>query len=223
MYILVIGGGKVGYYLAKALVSEGHEILVIEKNANKVEAINEELGNIALQGDGCEASTLERAGVKRAGVVIAVTGDDEDNLVACQVAKRGFGVPRAIARINNPKNETIFKKLGIDVTISQTEVIMAQIEEEIPAHSLVHLLSLKGVGVNIVEIRVPPDSPAIGVPLRQLGIPDDAILPLVIRDSQALIPYGDSVLQAEDQVIAVTSAASESTLRRILLGEEAES
>lgn len=219
MYIVVVGGGKVGYYLAKALIQDGHEILVIEKDQRKCEAINEELGQVTLQGDGCEVATLEQAGTGRAGVLIAVTGDDEDNLVACQVAKRRFQVPRTIARINNPKNETIFKKLGVDVTVSSTDLILAQIEQEIPTHSLVHLLTLKGVGVEIVEIRVPPDSPAIGRPLKELGIPDESILSLVIRNGQAIIPYGDTVLEAEDEVLAVTTPQDEAPLRRILLGE----
>lgn len=219
MYIIVVGGGKVGYYLSKSLLEEGHEVLVIEKEARKCAALADELGASVLQGDGCEVSTMAKAGVGRADVVIAVTGDDEDNLVICQVAKHSFHVPRAIARINNPKNERIFRKLGIDVTVSSTELILSQIQQVIPAQSLVHLLTLRGVGVSFVELRVPPDSPALGRPLRELGIPDDCILPLVIRGGQeAIIPYGDTKLQAEDQVIAVTSEASEETLRRILFG-----
>ncbi|MBI2844997.1 MAG: TrkA family potassium uptake protein [Chloroflexi bacterium] len=219
MYIVVIGGGKVGYYLAKALLQDGHELLVVEKDQRKCEAIAEELGQVVLQGDGCEVATLEQAGVGRAGVLIAVTGDDEDNLVACQVAKRRFQVPRTIARINNPKNEAIFKKLGIDVTVSSTDLILAQIEQEIPTHSLVHLLTLKGVGVGIVEMRLPPDSPALGRPLKDLGIPDESILSLVIRQGKAIIPYGNTVLEAEDEVLAVTTPQDEPALRRILLGQ----
>ena len=157
--------------------------------------------------------------MSRAEVVVAVTGDDEDNLVVCQVARRRFNVPRTIARINNPKNERIFRKLGIDVTVSSTELILSQIERVIPAESLVHLLTLRNVGISFVELKVPADSPALGRPLRELGIPDDCILPLVIREErEAIIPYGDTLLQAGDQVIAVTSEASETTLHRILLG-----
>jgi trk system potassium uptake protein TrkA len=162
---------------------------------------------------------MAEAGMSRANVVVAVTGDDEDNLVVCQVAKHKFHVPRTIARINNPKNERIFHKLGIDVTVSSTELILSQIERVIPAQSLVHLLTLRGVGVNIIELELPPDSPALGRPLRELGIPDDCILPLVIREgTEAIIPYGDTVLKPGDQVIVVTSEVSEETMRRILLG-----
>lgn len=219
MYIIVIGGGKVGYYLTKSLLEEGHEILVIEKDPRKCARLTDELGANVLHGDGCETSNMAEAGMGRADVVVAVTGDDEENLVVCQVARHKFNVPRTIARINNPKNERIFHKLGIDVTVSSTELILSQIEQVIPAQSLVHLLTLRNVGVSFVELEVPPDSPALDRPLRELGIPDDCIFPLVIRGGhEVIIPYGDTVLQAEDQVIAVTSEASEGTIRRILQG-----
>jgi trk system potassium uptake protein TrkA len=219
MYIIVVGGGKVGYYLTKSLLEEGHEVLVIEKDSRKCAVLTDELGTNALQGDGCEAAVMAEAGMGRAKVVVAVTGDDEDNLVVCQVAKHKFNVPRTIARLNNPKNEHIFHKLGIDVTVSSTELILSQIEQVIPAQSLVHLLTLRSVGVNFVELQIPSGSPALGRPLRELGIPDDCILPLVIREGkEAIIPYGDTMLQSGDQVIAVTSEASEETIRRILYG-----
>jgi trk system potassium uptake protein TrkA len=219
MYIIVVGGGKVGYYLTKSLLEEGHEVLVIEKDPRKCAMLTDELGTNVLQGDGCEAAVMAEAGMGRANVVVAVTGDDEDNLVVCQVAKHKFNVPRTIARINNPKNERIFHRLGIDVTVSSTKLILSQIEQVIPSQSLVHLLALRGVGVNFIELEIPPDSPALGRPLRELGIPDDCILPLVIREGkEAIIPYGDTVLKAKDQVIAVTSETSEQTIRRILLG-----
>src|SRR4030065_221567 len=173
MYIIVVGGGKVGYYLAKELVEEGNEVLIIEKDAAKAERIAEELGDISLRGDGCEASTMEMAGFGRADMVIAVTGDDEDNLVTCQVAKAKFKVPRTIARINNPKNEEIFKKLGIDTTVSATTAILSQIEQELPAHPLIPLITLKGGGLAIVEGKVPENSAAVGKrrPLAFLGPP----------------------------------------------------
>src|SRR4030067_1531623 len=132
MHAIVIGGGKVGYYLAKELLEGNHEVLVIEKDGAKCERIAQELGDIVLKGDGCEAATMEIAGFGRADMVIAVTGDDEDNLVTCQVAKVKFNVPRTVARINNPKNEEIFKRLGIDTTVSATAAILAQIAQELP-------------------------------------------------------------------------------------------
>ncbi|MGD0205599.1 MAG: TrkA family potassium uptake protein, partial [Dehalococcoidia bacterium] len=152
MYIIIVGGGKVGYYLAKQLVEDGHEVLVIEKDAAKCQQIADELGDIAVRGDGCEGTTLDAAGTGRADLFIAVTGDDEDNLVACQVAKNKFDVRRTVARINNPKNEIIFKKLGIDTTVSSTALLLANIEQELPSHPLIPLLTLKGSGLEIVEV-----------------------------------------------------------------------
>jgi trk system potassium uptake protein TrkA len=219
MYIIVVGGGKVGYYLTKALLEEGYEVLVIEKDPRKSAQLTDDLGANVLEGDGCEVSTMAEAGMGRADGVVAVTGDDEDNLVVCQVAKHKFNVRRTIARINNPKNERIFRELGIDVTVSSTELILSQIEQVIPSESLIHLLTLRGIGVSFIELEIPTGSPALGQPLRKLGVPDDCILCLVIRGGkQALIPYGDTVLQAGDQVIAVSSRANESALRQILRG-----
>jgi trk system potassium uptake protein TrkA len=219
MYVIVVGGGKVGYYLAKSLQEEKQEVLIIERDAQRCRALSDDLGVNVMLGDGCEASTVEEAGMGRADVVVAVTGDDEDNLVVCQVAKQKFNVARTVARLNNPKNEKIFRRLGIDVTVSSTELILSQIERVIPAQPLVHLLSLKNVGVSFVELEIPPGSPAVGHPLRDLGIPDDCIFPLVIRGGdQAIIPYGDTQLQVGDHVVAVTSEGSADTLRRILRG-----
>ena len=173
MYAIVVGGGKVGYYLARELVEEGHEVLVIEKDAAKCERIAEELGDIALRGDGCEAATMEMAGFGRADMVIAVTGDDEDNLVTCQVAKLRFNVPRTIARINNPKNEAIFKALGIDATVSSTTAILAHIEEELPTHPLIHLLPLRGGGLELVEMKIPQNASVVGKKLKEVLLPQD--------------------------------------------------
>ncbi len=153
MYIIVVGGGKVGYYLTKTLLVEGHEVLLIERDRQKVDVYNERLGSVVLAGDGAEAATLSAAGAQRADVVIAVTGEDEDNLVVCQMSKARFHVPRAIARVNNPKNETLFQRLGIDVTVSQTEHILKLIEQKIPEKSFVHLLNLRHDELTIVEAR----------------------------------------------------------------------
>lgn len=219
MYNIIVGGGKVGYYLAKSLLEGGHEVLLIEQDSRRYTVLHDELAAGVLLGDGCEMLTMLQAGMDRASAVIAVTGDDEDNLVICQIAKHRFNVPRTIARINNPRNKNIFGRLGIDVAVSSTEVILSQIEQVLPAEALVHLLTLRNVGVSFVEIEVPAGSPALGRPLRDLGVPDDCIFPLVIRGrTQAVIPYGDTVLEAGDQVIAVTSEASENALRQILLG-----
>ena len=162
MYIIIVGGGRIGYYLAKALLDEGHEVLMVEKKANVCETITEEMGSICVRGDGCETSTLAEIGTSRADMFVAVTGDDEDNLVACQVAKHKFNVPRTIARIRNPANENIFKKLGIDVTVSSTNIILEHIEEEVPTHPLTHLLTIRDRGLEVVEVKIPPESTTVG-------------------------------------------------------------
>jgi len=218
MYIIVIGGGKVGYYLSKALLGEGHEVLIIEKDATRVERIEEELGSICMQGDGCEAATLEEAGTERANLFVAVTDEDEDNLVACQVAKHKFNVPRTIARIGNPKNEALFKKLGIDVTISSTNLILEYIEQEVPTHPLIHLLELRRGELEIVEVKIPPTSTAVGKQVRELPLPPGSVLSLIIKEEGVQVPTPYTTLEGEDRVIAVTKPELEQALRIILTG-----
>lgn len=220
LYIVVIGGGRVGYYLTRALLDEGHEVLIIEKNANICATISDELGSICFRGDGCEVATLEEIGTQRAEMLVAVTGDDEDNLVSCQVAKHRFNVPRTIARIRNPQNETLFKKLGIDVTVSSTNVILEQIAEEVPTHPLTHLLAIRHKGLEIVEVKIPPDSNTIGKTVKELSLPPGSVLSLIIRKARKpIVPTPSTTLQAEDQVIAVIDSESEEALRTALRGE----
>jgi trk system potassium uptake protein TrkA len=219
MYIIIVGGGKVGYYLAKTLLNDGHEVLIIEKDKRKCDIISSELGSIVQRGDGTESIVMEEAGMERADLAVAVTGDDEDNLMICQMAKKKFNVKRTISRINNPKNEHIFKLLGIDHTVSVTDLILAQIEREIPAHSLVHLLTLREAGAEFLEAKVPEDSPVLGKPLREVGIPKDCNIPLIIRDGKIVVPRGDTILMAGDEVIAVTTIENEDVLERIFSGK----
>jgi len=219
MYIIVVGGGRVGYYLAKALLDEGHEVLIIEKNATLCELINEEIGGVCVRGDGCEAVTLDEVGTGRADMLVAVTGDDEDNLVACQVAKYKFNVPRTIARIRNPQNEAIFKKLGVDVTVSTTNIILEAIEKEVPTHPLTHLLTLSDKGLLIVEVRIPPTSTSIGKLVKELSLPEGSKLALIIpKDRKPRMPTPSTVLREGDQIIALTTPDLEEALRTALTG-----
>jgi len=217
MYVVVAGGGKVGFYLAKGLLNEGHEVLVIERDRKKCELIAEDLGSVVMRGDAAEATTLGEAGTNRADVVVAVTGDDEDNLVICQMAKRKFNVPRTIARINNPKNEHIFKLLGIDATVSSTDLIMSHIEQELPARALVHLLRLRQASLEVVEATIPEGAKVVGHQLRELHLPPESVFLLIIRDGNAVVPTGQITLQAADEVIALTKLETESRLRDMLL------
>src|SRR3990172_6490949 len=217
MYAIVVGGGKVGYYLAKELLEGNHEVLVIEKDGGKCERIAQELGDIVLKGDGCEAATMEIAGFGRADMVLAVTGDDEDNLVSCQVAKAKFDVPRMIARINNPKNEAIFRKLGIDTTVSATAAILAQIEQELPEHPLMRLLTFRGGGLEIVEVKVPPSAAIVGRPVREVMLPQQSIIVLLVDpDGSPRVPSHDTVIRAGDEILAVTRTENEDALRAVL-------
>jgi trk system potassium uptake protein TrkA len=218
MYIIVVGGGKVGYYLAKTLVNEGYEILLIEKNPKKVAVYAERFGSVVLEGDGAELATLEAAGTARADVVVAVTGEDEDNLVVCQTAKRLFNVPRTIARVNNPKNEEIFKKLGIDVTVSSTNLILSVIEQEIPERGLVHLMTIKHAQIAIVEATVEEGAPVAGKSLAELTFPPNVVISAVMRDGSLILPKGDTVLQPDDEVIALANKESEEPLRQMMTG-----
>jgi len=219
MYIIIVGGGRVGYYLARALLEEGHEVLIIEKNASFCDIINEEMGSVCVRGDGCEAATLAEVGTGRADMLVAVTGDDEDNLVACQVAKYKFNVPRTIARIRNPQNEAIFKKLGVDVPVSATNIILEAIEKEVPTHPLTHLLTLTERGLELVEVRIPPNSTSIGKSLRELSLPAGSRLALIIpKNRKPRIPTPSTVLREGDQVIALTTPESEEALRAALIG-----
>jgi trk system potassium uptake protein len=220
MYIIVIGGGKVGYHLTKALLDEGHEVLVIEKDRNRIEFICSELGSVCLHGDGCEAATQAEAGAARADMLISVTGDDGDNLVACQVAKHRYKVPRTIARTTNPKNEALFRLLGVDVTINSTNVIMENIQQEVPTHVLTHLFTIQDRGVEIVEIKIPADSESIGKRIRDIMVPSGSLLMLMMRrDQNPFMINPDMVIQNGDQIIALTPTNSEEQLKAALRGK----
>ncbi|HLH21485.1 MAG TPA: TrkA family potassium uptake protein [Chloroflexota bacterium] len=216
MYAIVAGGGKVGYYLAKELVEQGHEVLVIERDSKQCAIIQEDLGDIVMQGDAAEASVLAEAGTARADVMVAVTGDDEDNLVICQVAKKRFRAPRTIARINNPKNEQIFRMLGIDATVSSTDVILGVLEQELPAHAVIPLLRLRHADVEVVKTVLDDQAPVVGRPLRDLSLPADCAIVLLVRGGTPIFPNPDTRLTAGDEVIAVTTTRSEARLRDVL-------
>jgi trk system potassium uptake protein len=218
MYIIVIGGGKVGYHLAKALLTEGHEVLVIEKDRARIDYICSELGSICLHGDGCEASIQAEAGTSRADMLISVTGDDEDNLVACQVAKHKFKVPRTIARSNNPKNDTLFHMLGIDVTVSSTNVIMEHIQQEVPTHILTRLLKIQDK-LELVELKISADATSVGKKIKDLVLPPGCILVLIIRrDQKPLLVTPESTIQTGDQIIGLTPTEEEDSLKNVVTG-----
>jgi trk system potassium uptake protein TrkA len=216
MYIIVVGGGKVGYYLTKTLLVEGHEVLLIERDRQKVDVYNERLGSVVLAGDGAEASTLSAAGAQRADVVIAVTGEDEDNLVVCQMSKARFHVPRAIARVNNPKNESLFQRLGIDVTESQTEHILKLIEQKIPEKSFVHLLNLRHDELTIVEAKVTQDSRVANKRVSEVEFPVHCVIAAIIRGPNPVMALPTTEILPGDELIIVARTDEEEALKHVL-------
>jgi trk system potassium uptake protein TrkA len=217
MYVLIGGGGKVGYYLAEELMRANHEVVIIERDPVRVRAITEELGGSVIEGDCCEVSTLDAAGIARADIAAAVTGDDEDNLVFCEIARRR-GAARTIARINNPKNELLFQRRGLETTVSATQAILAQIEPELPTTELIPLLQLHG-GLEIVEIKLPGTSPADGRTISQLWLPQESIVLLVVgMDGTPRLPTGDTRLEAGDALVVVTRRDNVDRLQQVFSG-----
>jgi trk system potassium uptake protein TrkA len=217
MYIVVGGGGKVGFYLAQELLNANHEVLIIEREAGRAQAIAEELGDTVLHGDSCEVTTLDAAGVSRADLVAAVTGDDEDNLVICEIARRR-GVPRTVARINNPKNELLFKKRGIETTVSATQAILAQIEQELPTTEMIPLLQMHS-GLELIEVKLSATAPVIGRSVREILLPSESLIALIVDPGGVpRIPSGETRLHAGDALVLVTRQESVGVLREALIG-----
>jgi trk system potassium uptake protein TrkA len=220
VFVLVVGGGKVGYYLTKELVESGHEVVLMEKDRARASVIADELGSIVVPHDGCEGKYLGEAGSNRADIVAAVTGDDEDNLVICQMAKHHFDVPRTIARVNNPKNEDLFRHLGVDEIISPTRMALGSIEQDIPVHELLHLAALGDGDLEIIEAQLQPGSPAVGKAASDLSIPEGCSLFAVVRDGVATPLRADTVLAVDDKVIAIGRADCEAKLHQQLIGAD---
>ena len=218
MFVLVVGGGKVGYYLAKELIENGHEVVVMEKDRTRAAQITDEIGSIVVAQDGCEGKYLGEAGCARADIVAAVTGDDEDNLVICQMAKHHFDVRRTIARVNNPKNEELFRHLGVDEIISPTRMILGSIEQDIPVHELLHLAGLGSGELEIIEAHLQKGSPAIGRATADLSIPEGCSLFAIVRDGVATALRPETVLREGDKVIAIGRADCEAKLHEQLIG-----
>jgi trk system potassium uptake protein TrkA len=219
MYVLIIGGGRIGYHLTRALLNADHEVAVIERESSRTRILSSEFGNIAIQGDGSESNVLLSAGVERADVLIATTGNDEDNLAACQIAINLFNVPRTIARINNPENEALFDLLGIHVTVSSTQIILSEIEEELPIALEVDLLPARG-NRQVVRIEIPQGSSAIDLPIVSLPLPPETIINAIIGINGELRPINtETLIEAYDEVIAITHSDHAETLLELFAGQ----
>jgi trk/ktr system potassium uptake protein len=204
MYVLIVGGGKVGLNLTRELVAKGHEVTLIEGDRSLYLRIEQELEHAVQYGDGTELWVLERAGIQRADLVVAVTGDDEDNILICQVAKEKYLCDRIIARCNNPRNLQHFKLLGIVPAVSATDLILNLIEHEVPGHGLVHLLDLPDEQLEIIEVEVVAGAPAEGRRVSELGLPDGSLVISVLpRGGGGFVPKADTVINVGDEVLIV--------------------
>jgi trk system potassium uptake protein len=212
MYIVVVGAGKVGWNLARELIGKGNEVTVIESDAHRFAMVEEELEHAVHYGDGSELWVLERAGVARADMVIAVTGDDEDNILICQVAREKYGVERVIARCNNPRNLQHFELLGIKPAVSATDLILRLIEHEVPRYGFLHLLDLPQERLEIIEIEVADGSPADGAQVKDLGLPDGSLAIAILRHGTGFVPLADSVIEAGDEVLIVLDTGLEAKI-----------
>ena len=203
MYVIIAGAGKVGWNLARELIAKDQEVTLIESDHRRYRIVEEELEHAIQYGDATELWILERAGIQRADLVIAVTGDDEDNILISQVSKEKYGVERIVARVNNPRNLLHFKLLGIQPAVSATDLILRLIEHEVPEYGLVQLLALEEEHLEIIEMEVAEGSPAAGRKVSEITLPDGSLIISVLRDGSGFVPKPDSVIQAGDQVLLI--------------------
>ncbi len=213
MYIIIVGAGKVGWNLARELLDKKHEVTLIENSFNRYQTVEEELEHNVQYGDASELWVLERAGISRADMVIAVTGDDEDNVLICQVAREKYLVEQIIARVNNPRNREWFELLGVKPYVSATDLILRLLEHEVPDYGLVHLLNLDEERLEIIEMLLEEDSQAAGRRVGDLDLPEGSLLISVLRGGQGFVPGPDTVLEPGDEVLAVLDPGLEEDLK----------
>jgi trk system potassium uptake protein TrkA len=213
MYVIIAGAGKVGWNLGRELIEKGHEVTLIENDRNRYQTVEQELEHNVQYGDSSELWVLERAGISRADLVIAVTGDDEDNILICQVAKEKYLVERIIARVNNPRNREYFELLGIKPQVSATDLILRLIEHEVPEYGLVHLLNLPEERLEIIELLLGDGSPVAGQRVGDLEMPEGSLLISVLREGSGFVPSPDTVLESGDEILAVLDPGLEEELK----------
>ena len=219
MFVIVVGGGKMGANITRTLTEKNHEVAIVEVKPTRADALQAEFGHRVVEGDGTELYVLERAGITRPpDLLLALTGDDEDNLVISQLGRERYGVSKIIARVNDPRNQQHFDLLGVSPTICPTQRIMALIEHEVPQHDVVHLLDLRHENLEIIEIEIDPKCPCVGKSVAKLGLPAGSRLISVVRDGTAVIAVGDTVLAEGDQVLAILEPDAEGAGRELLMG-----
>ena len=218
MYIVIVGCSEVGYHLTKVLLASGHEVVVVEKRAERCQLLSDESGIVTLQVDGTDERILRKTGIIRADMLVAVTGRDETNLVICQTAKHIFQVPRTMALVKDPKNEPIFHVLGVDVVVNAIHEILARFEEGIPGQPLIHLMNLRVQGMELVRVSIPSDAAIVGKRLREIELPPDCFISLVVKKGSAELPSDGLVLEPEDELVTVTRTGQEQVVYDILTG-----
>jgi len=218
VYFVIAGGGEVGFHLGKALLEAGHEIMLIESDRRRAAYIEEQLGSVVLNAPADEGRYQMEAGCQRADAVIAVTGEDPANLVICQLAKWKCNVPRVIARVNDPKNEIVFKALGIDETISSTRVLMSVIEQELPSSGFLPLMPLTGSHLELIEAEVLADAPSAGKSVRSLGLPRGTAIGGIVRKGSVLHADDDTRLEIGDRLVILAPTKDEAEVRKALAG-----
>ena len=216
MYIIIVGAGKVGWNLARELLNKEHEVTVIEANRRRYLTVEQELEHNIQYGDASELWVLERAGIQRADLVIAVTGDDEDNMLICQVAREKYMVERIIARVNNPRNLEHFELLGIKPSVSATGLILNLIEHEVPEYGLVHLLDFPEERLEIIEMLLEKGSRVAGQRVGDLNMPEGSLLISVLREGRGFVPGPETVLEPGDEILAVLDPGREEDLKEFL-------
>ncbi len=219
IYVIVVGGGRVGYFLTRALLENNIEVTIIESNKEIFDLVSHQVDCPVILGDGSSTAVLERAGANRASVFVAVTNHDHDNLIACQLAKQQFGVPKTIARVKNPQNEAVMQLLGVDITVSSTSIIARVIQSELPQARIRQVLDLHTGQLELMEYRLDANSPVVGKRLREMTFPAACNIVAVFHDGDAVVPRGDTSFQAGDLVLALVKLSSEPETRKILLGE----
>ncbi|NQS99836.1 MAG: NAD-binding protein [Candidatus Omnitrophica bacterium] len=220
MYIVIVGGGKVGFCLAKKLTEEHHTVGLVEKDTAACEEIAKELNNVlVINGDGCNRRFLDDAGLTRADVVAAVTGSDEVNLMVCQLAKQFSKVKRTVARVNDPKNTHTFNEVGVDVPVDSTSIIAKIIEEEVSLEDLVTLMTFRRGKLALVRVDLTNESPCVKKQVSEITLPRASVLVSIIRGTDVIIPRGETVLQAKDDIIALTAIENEQQLLDVLIGK----
>ncbi|MGA8726060.1 MAG: NAD-binding protein [Acidimicrobiales bacterium] len=219
MKVAIAGAGSVGTAIASDLHEGGHDVLVIERDPDLVARLEQDLDVTWVVADACEVASLDKAGLATVDVVVAATGDDEDNLVVSLLAKQEFAVPRVIARVNNVKNQWLFNESwGVDVSVSTPQLLTALVEEAVSVGSLVRLLRFEGGNAHLVEVTLAEDSPAAGVTIADLGVPRNATLVAVVRGDRLIVPRGDTRLSVGDEVLALVTSDAEGMVQHLLVG-----